>query len=337
MRTTKELSKRWIGIDGGGTKTSCVIGDEHGHLLASAVGSASNIQGVSLDKVRSTLLALIDKVIIDSKSTLQQVESIYLCLAGADRESDRVVIRGLFQKTDYESKIQITNDAKAAFVAGTWGETGLLLIAGTGSIVFAQSKETDQVIRVGGWGYLLGDEGSGFYIGKHALNAVLKSFDKREQETLLTELLLNHFQITDARELISIYSDELLIPKIANLSKYVIEAAKKEDAIAKSILFDSVNELIEMVLAANRQLVEPSKLLVLHGGMFADSYFKELFVNGLSTRINNITIVQSELPAVVGAYLLALIDDGRRISSDIKGNVYKTWNQLQHYLIEELK
>nr|WP_106779575.1 BadF/BadG/BcrA/BcrD ATPase family protein [Lysinibacillus timonensis] len=332
MQITTEKTKRWIGIDGGGTKTSCVIGDERGLILAYAAGDASNIQGIAHQKVRATLLHLIEKVMVDSNSTIEQIERINLCLAGADRERDRIIIRNFFKQSVYESKVHITNDAKAAFVAGTWGESGILLIAGTGSIVYAMSKETGQTIRVGGWGYLLGDEGSGFYIGKRALNAVLKAFDKRAPQTLLTDCLLKHFQISDIRDLISIYKDELLVPKIAKLAKYVMEAAKVEDAVAKCILRDSINELIEMVKAGYDQINYQAPLLVLHGGLFLDPYFKELFKSTLSTNLQNMKIVQPELPAVVGAYILSLIDNGQIVNEELKRNVKMTWNEIDHQM-----
>ncbi len=232
MVNTTIHSRKWIGIDGGGTKTSCMIGDEKGNLLSMSIGTTSNIQAVQHLKVQSTLTELINKVIIDCDSTIEEIESITLCLAGADRDRDKALIREFFKSTIFEEKISIHTDAKAALASGTWGEEGLLLIAGTGSIVYGISRELPNPIRVGGWGYLLGDEGGGFYIGKRALNAVFKSFDNREIRTSLTDLILQHFEMQEVPELISLYHDENIVPKIADLSKYVFEAAKNNDLIA---------------------------------------------------------------------------------------------------------
>lgn len=328
MPLKKKTNKRWIAIDGGGTKTSCVIGDEQGNILSKAIGTSSNIQTIPHQKVFTTLTQLIEKVLIDSASEFKQVESIQLCLAGADRESDKQIIKRLFENTIYETKLKIKNDAEAALASGTWGESGLLLIAGTGSIVYGVSYKPAKMVRVGGWGFLLGDEGSGFYIGLKGLQAVLKSYDNRGDSTILTSLILNHFQLKQVPELVRLYSEESMVPNIANLSKYVCEAAKLEDDVAKGILEDAVHELIRMVEVGQKKF-ENNCLLVLHGGLLSDSYFKELFIKKLNSVHEDFKVVYPEIPAVVGAYLLAIKESGVLIDEDFKKNVRFSWSRLE--------
>jgi N-acetylglucosamine kinase-like BadF-type ATPase len=329
MEPRKDTKKRLIGIDGGGSKTSCVIGDEQGNILSFAMGTSSNIHGIPPQKVYQTLTQLIYKVMKDSKSTIHQIEAIHLCLAGADREHDQKVIKDLFNNTLYERKIKIRNDAEAALASGTWGHSGILLIAGTGSIVYVVCNETNTKMRVGGWGYLLGDEGSGFYIGQRALRAILKAYDFRGQETDLTSLVLNHFKIQQAPELLKLYSVENFVPEIARISQIVLEAAKKEDAVAINILEDAVLELVQMVkVAYKHQSQIKESLLVLHGGLFSDDYFKILFVKSLEQVIGDIQIVLPEIPAVIGAYLLAMKDSGLIIDDNIKRNIKFSWNEI---------
>ncbi|MFE8700260.1 BadF/BadG/BcrA/BcrD ATPase family protein [Cytobacillus sp. FJAT-54145] len=329
MRLKNNARKRWIAIDGGGTKTSCVIGDEQGNILSKTIGTSSNIQTIPHQKVFTTLTHLIDKVLIDSGSEFKQVESIQLCLAGADRESDKQIIKRLFEDTIYEQKLQIKNDAEAALASGTWGESGLLLIAGTGSIVYGVSYKPAKMIRVGGWGYLLGDEGSGFYIGLKGLKAVLKSYDNRGDSTTLTSLILNHFQLQQVPELVRLYSEESVVPNIANLSKYVFEAAKLEDPVATGILEDAVHELIRMVEVGQNKFENNNCLLVLHGGLFSDSYFKELFIRKLNSVHEDHKVVYPEIPAVVGAYLLAIKGAGLLIDENFKKKVRLSWSKLE--------
>ncbi|MGG0720187.1 BadF/BadG/BcrA/BcrD ATPase family protein [Robertmurraya massiliosenegalensis] len=329
MHLKNITTERWIAIDGGGTKTICVIGDAQGNILAKAIGTTSNIHTIPHQKVFITLTDLINKVLEDSLSTLKQIESIHLCLAGADRDIDKQMIKKLFKNTFYEQKINIKNDAQAALASGTWGGSGLLLIAGTGSIVYGISSVSGKSTRVGGWGFLLGDEGSGFYIGKSALKAVLKSYDNRGPDTELTSLILNHFQFQQAPELIRIYSDENIVPKIATLSKYVFDAAKNKDTVALEILEDAVNELMKLVEAANQKPFENNQnVLVLHGGLFSDIFFKNLFIKKLKLVCRNLKIVQPEIPAVVGAYLLGIKESGITINEKFKKNVRLSWDEI---------
>src|SRR4051812_112579 len=100
-------SKKWIGIDGGGTKTSCIIGDEKGNLLSMSISSSSNIQAVHHQQVRTTLNKLITQIIMDSNSTFEQIDAISLCLAGADRDADKEIIRTFFEDTTFENNLTI--------------------------------------------------------------------------------------------------------------------------------------------------------------------------------------------------------------------------------------
>lgn len=325
----ENIKKRWIGIDGGGSKTSCVIGDERGNILSFASSTSSNIHAIPPQKVYQTLTQLIGKVKGASNSTIHQIEGIHLCLAGADRHHDQKVINGLFKNTLYEQKITIQNDAEAALAAGTWGQSGILLIAGTGSIVYVVCNETNERMRVGGWGYLLGDEGSGFHIGQQALRAVMKQYDLRGPKTSLTNHILDHLNLQHVPELLKFYSVENFVPEIARMSQIVLETAKKEDVVAINILEDAVFELIQMIkVALQHHSLKKEPSLVLHGGLFSDDYFKNLFLKNLKQVIGDIQIIQPEIPAVVGAYLLALKDSGYIIDDNIKRNINLSWNKI---------
>ena len=322
--------RKWIGIDGGGTKTSCVIGDENGRLLAFTLGTSSNIHSISHQKVFQTLERVILQVLKDSKSSIEQIETIYLCLAGADSEWDKATINSLFENTVYENKIVIKNDADAALAAGTWGEAGFLIIAGTGSIAYGVTDDFNTRFRVGGWGYLFGDEGSGFYIGKRAIQAVLKSFDSMGPKTLLSDLILPHFHFTEPQQLLSLYNTEHFVAKIAELSKYVFEAAGNQDVIAMDIMEDAIEELIIMVETVYEKVDNNSNpLLVLHGGLFSNKDFEKRFRDKLKkASTKDSKIISPKIPAVIGAYLLAIKNSGWIIDDEVKMNVLVTWEEI---------
>ncbi|SFL37011.1 BadF/BadG/BcrA/BcrD ATPase family protein [Paenibacillus sp. 1_12] len=157
MPSSKEI--RFIGIDGGGTKTACMIGDGLGNVLAVCYGASSSIKSNSREAVQEVLLSLIQQVLELSDSSVTQLKGVFLGLAGSDRPEDKVQILSLFEgKLPASVVITVHNDAITALSAGTWGEAGIVLISGTGSIAYGFVPEASVHVRVGGWGYLLGDE-----------------------------------------------------------------------------------------------------------------------------------------------------------------------------------
>lgn len=323
------MTKCWIGIDGGGTMTRCVIGDENGHILAHTVGPSSNIQGNSPQTVLHTLTTCIEQVLQATKGDALDVQTIYLGLAGADREHDRIFIRNLFQQTPYSKKIVITNDAEAALAAGTWAEPGLLLIAGTGSILYRVAKNREDNFRKGGWGYLFGDEGSGFAIGQQAIRAVLQAYDGRGSATTLTEALLTHYGVKHPVELIHLYQMTPIVTHIASCSRIVLQQAEEGDAVARNIISQAEDALLALIDATVEEMSIENEKLVLHGGLFTNHYFKNEFLQKLQQRTIYLQIEYASVPAVVGAYLLALKTQNIPITEQIKLQVKETWTLIE--------
>ncbi|MDZ5710997.1 BadF/BadG/BcrA/BcrD ATPase family protein [Jeotgalibacillus haloalkalitolerans] len=319
-------AKRWIGIDGGGTKTSCVIGDCKGNILGTSLTGSSNIHSNSHHQVKERLLQLITDVMQKTDVSIDQIAVIQLCLSGCDRESDKKQIRGFFQGTNFEKKINIANDAIAALYAGTAGAPGIVLIAGTGSIAYGLSKDQSNPVRVGGWGYLLGDEGSGYHIGQMALTSVLKSFDGRGPHTLLTTMLADHFEIRNIQEIIPIiYGDQYTRTLIGSLAEIVMKAEASGDGVAAGILKQAVIEKCLIVKAAISQMKEKDITIVLHGGLFTNDRYKKKFCTQLKSELNTeVNMIESHLPPVAGAYILALQQSDIQINQKVK-------DQLKEY------
>ncbi|KIL43451.1 hypothetical protein KP77_31570 [Jeotgalibacillus alimentarius] len=327
MNGITDSSKRWIGIDGGGTKTSCVIGDRNGHILGASLTASSNIHSNSHHHVKERLLHLIIDVMQKTDVSYDQIEVIQMCLSGCDRESDKHTVRQFFQGTEFEKKISIANDAIAALYAGTAGAPGIVLIAGTGSIAYGLSKDENNPVRIGGWGYLLGDEGSGYHIGQMALKSVLKSFDGRGSNTLLTTMLMEHFEIQNIQEIIPIiYGDQFTRTLIGSLAEIVMKADESGDTVAKNILKQAVLEKCLIVKAAINQMDEEEMSIVLHGGLFSNDRYKKMFCIQLNSEMNTkLNIINPDIPPVAGAYILALKQSNIPISQKVK-------NQLrEHY------
>ena len=158
----------YIGLDGGGTKTKCVLVDEEMNVLSEMIGGPSNFLVFGLDKVTQSLFNLITDCAKQADINLSKIDSILLGTAGAGRRADAERLENSFIQKSNESNISINkfaveSDARIALEGAFSGEPGSILIAGTGSIMFGKDSEGN-IHRVGGFGRILGDEGSGFHI-----------------------------------------------------------------------------------------------------------------------------------------------------------------------------
>lgn len=194
--------KYLIGLDGGGTKTKCVITDFNFNPLYTCQGGPSNFLLIGTQIVSETILSLILESISYLKISPDDIASILIGTTGAGRQNDAQKLKIDF--TQYaESKgysfksFNVDSDARIALEGAFSGGPGSLLIAGTGSVIFGKDRN-HQIHRVGGFGRLIGDEGSGNTLGRRGLNQVAKEFDGRGDKTLLTELLIRDFGITDS-------------------------------------------------------------------------------------------------------------------------------------------
>lgn len=323
-------TKRWIGIDGGGTKTTCVIGNQTGKLLAVCQGASSNIQSNPLEDVKSALLGLVHDVLAKTDTRYEQLEVVYFALAGGDRARDKQRIAEILQPL-YERNIRVVmeNDAMAALASGTWGDPGIVLIAGTGSIAYACTSEKP-VARVGGWGYLLGDEGSGYEIGRNGMIAALKDYDGRGEETILTERITKHFDLTSLADLPSaVYAQPYVRAEIAQISKIVMAAAKKGDQVAVRIIEEALNELVHLVEAARKAPEIEKWPVVISGGLFSDSFFKSQFIEEVHRRWGNLQVIEPSISAAAGAFILALKESKIEISDQMKQTAETSWRRLE--------
>ena len=256
-----------LGIDVGGTKTVCLLADEEGRIIASARGDGANLQGVGERGLETVLRSVIAKALAGQAAV---PSAICLGIAGVDRASDETVVRGIMSRIADQAKILVVNDALIALQAGIGDEPGIVIVAGTGSIAYGRNARGD-ASRAGGWGYVLGDEGSGYWIGRLALRAVVRHADGRGRSTSLTPRLLAHFGVDRASELIQkVYHEELSPAAIASLARYVHQAREDGDTLAAGILNRAADELITAAAAVMERLnlADDVFSFVLSGGMF---------------------------------------------------------------------
>ena len=256
-----------IGIDAGGTKTVCHLADADGRLLSEARGGGANLQALGELEVEKVLYRVMEEALGDRGIV---PAAICLGIAGVDRPDDAAAVRGIMRRIGYQARVLVVNDALVALEAGAPGAPGGVIVSGTGSIAYGRELD-DEAARAGGWGYVLGDEGSGYWIGRAALRAVLREADQRGQKTALTPLLLQHFGIEQAQGLLhEVYYSNLRPSAIGALAECVESAFRAGDAAAIGILRAAANELEASGLTVARRLdlVGEAFTFVLSGGIF---------------------------------------------------------------------
>lgn len=239
-----------IGIDAGGTKTVGLLADEQGRVLAESRGGGANLQThgeLEVEKVLDGILEGLDP-------TRRNVAAVCLGIAGVDRPQDEQVIRGILRRLGHRETARVVNDAAIALAAGSPDRTGIVVLAGTGSIAYGCDRG-GRTVRAGGYGFLLADEGSAYWFGHQALRLVVRACDGRGPETLLRPLLFDALEVTTVADLVPrVYERGLPKHRIAALAGNVQKASDAGDALAAELIQRGAQELALAARAVARQL-----------------------------------------------------------------------------------
>ena len=292
-----------LGVDGGGTKTLALLGDLDGNVLARGVSGSSNYNAVGFDAACS---ALENAIRMAQKDYPGEISALCLGLAGAGRKEDIELFENWAVDKFPKTAVKVVSDAEILLGAEVLSGPALALICGTGSIVYGRTI-TGELIRAGGWGYLFGDEGSGYAIGIAALREVMQAHDGRGPETLLSGLVLERYGLHTPPELVrTIYRAESPRSAVATLSDLVEQAAGQGDSVAIAILEESSRELARAIAAVYPKLGTSSVPLVITGGTILHGvYLQKAFHHACETQGLKFTVVRYVLEPAEGALRLA--------------------------------
>jgi glucosamine kinase len=256
-----------LGIDAGGTKTVCLLADARGGIVAEGRGPGANLHAAGELEVEKVLHEVIEAAIGDRAII---PAAICVGIAGVDREDESRTVRAIMRRLGRTSRIVVVNDALIALVAGARDQPGIVIIAGTGSIAYGRNA-AGEAARAGGWGHIIGDEGSGYWIGREALSAVMRAADGRGPATRLTADILAHFSVDDISRLPRIvYDREIPRMSVAALGPIVQRVAGHGDAVARRILEQAADELMLAAGSVASQLAMRGDAFTFHlaGGVF---------------------------------------------------------------------
>lgn len=302
------LMKYFIGLDGGGTKTKCVLTDENLKVLNEFSGENSAFLLRGTDQVAESIYDLIMRSVYQAELDISDISGIVLGSTGAGRRDDAESMENAFQEFTKTKNLELKNfrvvsDARIALEGSFSGQSGSILIAGTGSIMFGKDK-ADNIHRVGGFGRFIGDEGSGYMLGRLGLMAVAKDLDKRGLPSMLTNMVKKEFNIDSSAKLITeVYKNNF---DIAKVSPFVVAAAEKHDEVCSEIITHQLNELLLHLRAMHSILQEPKLNLSLIGGTITSkNYYADEFRKMIKDKLPEVNLKEPDYPPQIGAVIMA--------------------------------
>ncbi len=308
-------NKYFLGVDGGGSKTTAVVFNEKGEFICRECGESINYYSVGIENARQAMKEIIDKM---------EIKSFHCAVIGMSALNERATSEEIdkFCTGVIDSKkIIMDSDLFVALEAMNEGSECAAVISGTGSMVVCRNK-SGSISHAGGWGYILGDEGSGYAIGLAGIKAAIRAAENSAPRTALLSECLNYFQIDNIYDLIDLYYEKNVSrKKTAAFAQVVYSCAMHDDNISYRII---EAEAISLSQTALGLLNKSSKELPigLWGGVFQhNSIFRKIFCNTLSNAgFNNVKLIDftPEVGAIFAGYKSCAIEIVESITSNIK-------------------
>lgn len=293
-----------IGLDGGGTKTNCVFTDLNGKSLLEISGGPSNFLSLGNEKATSNILSVVKSGLRKLNSSEEDISIILAGVAGAGRKLHADQLKESLKKKLPENlkNVFIESDARIALEGALAGEPGAILIAGTGSIIFGKDK-SDIIHRVGGFGRIAGDEGSGYSIGVKTLRLVSHMIDGRENAGTLLEKFNTIFHIKNESDLISLIHNPGF--DIASIAMLAIKSAEEGVGETEKILEEEADELIKHVAVIKEKIaLSPLKLVLIGSLIENENYYSKLLTKKIK-KLNDIELTEKKYSPEMGAVIMA--------------------------------
>lgn len=316
-----ENRKIFLGIDGGQSSTKAVVADDSGNVLGVGFGGSLNHGNLpdGREKLRNAIGDSVNEALRNARLPLIDemiFESAHCGMTGGADYKEEIVREILRAKT-----LEVGHDALIALYGATAGKKGIIVIAGTGSIIFGVN-EHGETARAGGLGYLFADEGSGFWLAVETIKLAIREQDGVIEESGLRKLVLSYFGVGEIRELTNaFYNWKISRDKIGAFAETILEIAAQNKSI-ENLVKAGAESLVENVKGAAQQLNFTNGFQVSPiGGMFQNELMKRVFRELLAEKIPNAIFVEPLFNPSIGAVILAYKNSGIEPSEEILANL----------------
>ena len=301
-----DAARCFAGVDGGGTRSTLVLADEHGRELAREVGP-SGLVDPRRPAATADMLAGLVRSALRSAGLSERPAALVAGLAGVGSLPERRVVEEALAASGVAERVQVRTDGEIALEGALGGGAGILLIAGTGSVAYGRGED-GRVERCGGWGMVVGDEGSGWAIGRAGLTAALLAADRRGTETALLPRLLALLELPGP-DGIPPWAGRAEKSAVAALAGEVIGAAAEGDVVALEVVRREAAALALHAVALARRLAPWSGAVpvVFHGGVLSThDFYADLVRGALEGSGQDFDVRPAVADAVAGALSYAM-------------------------------
>lgn len=307
-----------IGIDCGGTKNDLTLFRESGEVLNRVISVGSNIAEMGVDHACDLMTEQLEALLKNFGGMNAPVKALFVGLSGGGNPKFSSAVTNRLQAAlPGAAQIRCASDLMTALYAGVGTGDGMAVIAGTGTSCLVRHQE--HLTQVGGWGHLIDDAGSGFSLGKAAVNAALREMDGRGSRTLMTDLVQKKLG-EDVRKCIPVlYQDGK--KTIASFSPVVFEAAEAGDSMAISIIEEAASELALLIRTGAKLIDATVWRVALVGGLWNAPRILSLVQDKLGDAFELIPV---RIPAVYGSALGAMVAASLNIPDGFRNRFLET-------------
>lgn len=322
------MNKLYLGVDGGQSHTEAIIADEAGNVLGRGAGGASNHAEIPGGRERLQT-AIMDSVGAALKNaSLPALSEIIFASAHCGMTGGAIYKKEIIGAIIKAEKLTVGHDAPTALCGATAGKPGIVVIAGTGSVVFG-INETNETARAGGLGYLFSDEGSGFWLAAQMIRLAVKEHDCLIEKCGILSLVLEFFARREIREITdNFYNGKISRDEIAALAEAAHAAAAEGNRAIRAQIFYGVGVLTESVRSVAEKLNFQNSFPVAGvGGMFRAPLMNEYFSDSLAAKVPRAEFIEPRFGPATGALLLSYKQAEIKITEELLSNLGKPTNE----------
>jgi|YelNatPaOPRAMG01_1025707.scaffolds.fasta_scaffold14340_7 glucosamine kinase len=329
--------KKYLALDGGATKTFTAVYNENADLLGIGVAGPSNYRNIGEERAISNINDSVRKALVSSGTKGSDLDSSTFAIAGVkDSNRSTEIIKSIVERTKVSPKFQLFNDGEAGYYSRFLDQDGLIVAPGTGMISYC--KYRGRFERASGWGWLIGDEGGAFYIGKNAISIFAKISDHRmPYEEKLHDAMMDLFGISHERDIVNhVYQDTIDIRFIASIAAMVSRLADSGSETCKLILKEAAREAALCAIGLHESLQVKDRMGISgYGGVFrSGAIYWNTLKQTVREHIDDVDFIDPiyGYHAVTGSILMKLksegFDFGRKDIDRIVGNIDQLVNRL---------